>query len=411
MPSTLPSPQSRPTRSPRFGRRRSVPLRALGVGVIGLATLPFVAPAAGAASDFSAGDLVVYRVGDGTTAITGNAAAAPVSLDQFSPTGADQTPSLSLPLPVTAAADATSEGLLTLSTDGTTLVAGGYDAPVGTASVATSSVPRLAVEVDAAGDVDTSTVAGQYPTTNLRSVATVDGSRLWLSGAAGGVTTELKGGTTGTQLSTTSNMRAVEIYGSQVYASTATGQTGIYAIGSGLPTSGETQTQLPGLDSGSGSSATSPYAFVLFHEGSEPGSAPDTAYVADTNAGIEKWVLEGSTWEVEGLEPLSGITGLTGTYVDGVATLYATAPGSLVSLTDPYGQDALPPATPLVTLATAPSDEAFRGVAFAPTAGPTTPPPALPEVPDAALLPLAAATLIGGGWFARRRRVSHSTRG
>jgi hypothetical protein len=403
----LPTP---PARAGRIRSHRSIAGRALGLGVIGLVALPFVAPAAGAATTgFTAGDLVVYRVGDGsTTTISGNAAAAPVTLDEFAPTGTGQSPAFSLHFPtatgdaVTAAADATSEGLLTLSTDGSTLVAGGYNLAPGTAGAAASAGARVVVEVDGAGDIDTSTHAGQYSTTNLRGAATVNGSTVWLTGAAAGLTAEAKGASSGPELSTTGNMRAVEIFDGQLYGSTASGTAGIYAIGSGLPTSGASQTVLPGLDAGG-----SPYQFVLFHENGA-GTAPDTAYVADTNVGIVKYVLSGGTWNLEGTVDFPGVSGLTGTFSGGVATLYATAPGSLVSLTDSTGDGAMAAGASLTTLATADANEAFRGVAFAPT-GTATPPASLPEVPDAALVPLAAAGILGAGWFARRRRQQPQT--
>jgi hypothetical protein len=96
------------------------------------------------------------------------------------------------------------------------------------------------------------------------------------------------------------------------------------------------------------------------------GAAPDTAYVADTNVGIVKYVLSGGTWNLEGTVDVPGVSGLTGSFSGGVATLYSTAPGSLVSLTDSTGDGAMAAGASLTTLATADANEAFRGVAFRP---------------------------------------------
>ena len=81
-----------------------------------------------------------------------------------------------------------------------------------------------------------------------------------------------------------------------------------------------------------------------------------------------------------------------------MATLYATSPASLVSITDPTGQGSLT-ATPRL-LATAATNEAFRGVAFAPSAPSST----LPESPLAVGLPPTALVLAGTATVVLRRR-------
>ncbi len=117
-------------------------LRRLLVGAVvgslvisGLGVLPD-AQAAG----FTAGNIVVARLGDGGGALSG--AAAPVFLDEYTPAGAlVQT----IPLPtgvaganrrLTMSGSAASEGALALSADGRYLTLAGYDADPGTAGVA-----------------------------------------------------------------------------------------------------------------------------------------------------------------------------------------------------------------------------------------------------------------------------------
>jgi hypothetical protein len=400
--------------------RRGLARRGAGLAVVGLAALPVLPVMVGtahAAGGFTTGDVVVYRVGNGSAALS--SAATPVFLDEY-PTTPAAAPTLSLALPtttspqdaVTASGTATSEGEISLSTDGSTLLATGYDAAAGTAGVAgtaSSADPRVIAEVDGAGDIDTSTaLSSLYSGNNIRSAAATSGASLFAAGPTNGVVATTKGSSTGTQLTPSSgdvNFRQAAIFGGQLYASSASGSTttGIDAIGTGLPSGSTTVTNLPGLDS-----AGSPYGFVLFDE--TGGTGPDTAYVADSTAGkILKYVLSGSTWVADGSASstaTTGVIGLTGTYANGVATLYATSPTNLVSVSDPTGQGTLT-ATP-TTLATAGTNEAFRGVAFAPTTPATTPPPSTPESPLTVALPAAAGVLLVGGGALRRRRNRRS---
>src|SRR2546429_280991 len=75
-----------------------------------------------AASPFTAGNLVVYRVGDGLSAL--GSAATPVFLDEYTPAGvfvqtiAVPTTTSGSNRALTASGTATSEGLLTRSIDG-----------------------------------------------------------------------------------------------------------------------------------------------------------------------------------------------------------------------------------------------------------------------------------------------------
>jgi hypothetical protein len=194
--------------------------------VVALGTGP-----AAAASGFSAGDVVVYRVGDGSTTLSGSG--APIFMDEYSPTG---TLLESVPLPTTAngadnaivaSGSATSEGGLTLSADGRYLVATGYDAAVGTSGLSSSaaaSVPRTIARVDAAGDVDTTTALTDFADgNNPRSAVSQDGSEFWVGGAAGAVRYATLGATTSTSLvaSTYKNVRQLEIADGQLYASAA----------------------------------------------------------------------------------------------------------------------------------------------------------------------------------------------
>ena len=179
---------------------------------------------------FTPGDLVIYRVGDGSSALSG--ASQEVFLDEDTPTGT-LVQSVAMPtavsganLRLTASGTATSEGLLTRSADGRFLVAPGYDADTGTANIAGTSsatVSRVIGTVDANAAIDTTTGLNTFNAGNIRSVTSTDGSNLWATGANTGVVYATLGstGTSFTVVSTTiTNLRQIDIFAGQLYVLT-----------------------------------------------------------------------------------------------------------------------------------------------------------------------------------------------
>ncbi|HEV2640802.1 MAG TPA: Ig-like domain-containing protein [Actinocrinis sp.] len=357
------------------------------------------APAA-AAGGFSAGDVVVYRVGDGSGALSG--AGAPVFLDEYSPGGALLA---SVPLPTTdatgrhalvASGSAGSEGGLTLSADGRYLVATGYDAALGASGLSSSAaatVPRTVARVDGTGAVDTSTALTDFADgNNPRSAVSADGSEFWVGGAAGGVRYATLGASTSTSLtsSTYKNVRQLEIVDGQLYASADPTKASltVATVGTGLPTSGtQAVANLPFA-----SSPVEPYAYSLLTLGA--GSTPDTLYLADNSAGaVVKYGLSGGKWVQQGSVLVSGVTGVTANDANGVVTVYATSSGSagtsgtLSKITDAGGIGGQLSGGAAV-IAQAPANQAFRGVAFAPgtvigSGGGTAPSTTLPTISTA----------------------------
>jgi hypothetical protein len=352
-----------------------------------IAIATFAAFSTAAHADFTAGDLVVYRVGDGSAALSG--AATQVFLNEFN-TGGTLVQSLTVN-GLTASGTATSEGLLTLSTNGSFLEATGYSAAVGTAAIASTTAavaPRTVTSVDSTGTMVSTSLSTVYSGNNIRSAITTDGTNFYTGGPASGILFGTTGSATTTALST-ANTRQVDIFNNQLYYSTGSGTTGIYSLGTGLPTGGAQTATLV-------AASASPYAFVFANLGGSPGF--DTLYVADdtaTTGGIKKYSLVGTAWTLNNTILGSGIRGLTGTGSGASFQLYATSGTSLFSLTDTAGYNASLNGT-LTTLATAPTNEVFRGVAFAPTAAVA----AIPEPETYAML-LAGLGLIG---FAARRR-------
>jgi len=383
------------------GRIRSL-LLALAACLTALGCLA----AAQASATLTPGDVVIYRVGNGGSL---GSSAVPVFFDEYDGTG-KLVESIALPTTtsapnhrLTASGSGSSEGLLTLSANGEYLIATGYDAAVGTSKVAETANPgtaRTLARVSAGGEVNTTTAltdAGNE--NNARGATSNDGKEFWWSGAGkkttGGVHYATLGATTSTLMSTSEeNARAVAIFGGQLYASADPTKEGnsISTVGAGLPTAATTTTNLPFA-----TAPSEPYAFSMVTLGL--GSAPDTMYVADNGAGaIVKYGLVSGKWVKQGSVAVSAVTGVTADDTNGTVTIYATTSGAsgeggiLYKITDASGVGGTL-AGSATQIATAPSGEAFRGVAFTPGttfgSGGTPPPPAPTITPAESALPAA----------------------
>lgn len=355
------------------------------LAVTGLTTGLVAATASpAAAAGFAEGNIVVYRVGDGSGSLSGNA--APAFLVEYTPAGT-LVQTIALPTAdsganqqLTNSGSASSEGFLTRSTDGRYLTFGGYDAAVGTASVATSAsltTNRVVGRADANGVVDTSTaLSNVHNTGNIRSVVSDDGTRYWTGGSQGGVYYATNGATSGTLVSNTiTNNRVVGIADGQLYV---TASTSLNRVGTGLPTtSGQTTTPVS-----LSQALTAAYGYTFLDRSADVAGV-DTLYVAqDGGRGIEKYSLTGGVWTSRGNQATTS-RGLTGTVTGGTATLYATTTtNALVSVVDSAAYDATISATS-TTIVTGVTNTAFRGVAFAPAGGSTTPTaPVITDEPD-----------------------------
>lgn len=395
----------------------SVPVRVAAAALAtGLAVVAVPATAWGAGG-FTSGDLVIYQVGGQDSTSYG------VSLVDYSTAGMASGYAVALPTTpgtpgsgnqaLVESGSATYDGELTLSADGHSLLATGYDAATGVTKITSAAgVPRTVAVVDASGNVDTTTALtdanSEGPSTapnNFRSAASVDGSTLW-TGGDGGVETAAKGATAATQIAATA-MHQVEIYGGQLYGSLATGSAGntIVAIGSGLPgSSPATLTPLPG--EGSWSVSTKPTGFGFTTLGSTSGA--DTLYLADTgNNKVVKFSLVNGSWVQTGSVSVPIAAELVVSSTGGVATIYVTGGSTttakynsvLYKITDSSGYDGTLSGT-AATLASAPAGTAWKGVAFAPTVSVGT---LLPESPLAVGLPVAGLLLLAGYGVSRRR--------
>ena len=338
---------------------------------------------------FGSGNVVVERVGNGTTALS--SAATAVSVIEMNTAGVTQQQldmATSGSTQVTDSGSATSNGYLNMYNG--LLAVSGYNAASGTASVASSNT-KVGTVIGSDGNVSTATrtlfpTSGTMPFNgnNFRSMIATGANTFYASGTGSG--TPSTGGVwyanngSFTQISSTAtgqptNMRNVEIYGGNLYTSSAASTgNGVWQIGTGLATTaGQTNTLL--INAGTGAST---YGFVLFDTNSD--GTNDLAYLADdrttAGGGLQKWVLTGGTWTnswsvlVNGTGATSttagtgfaGIRGLTGTWdaLNG-AQLFATTTETSNNRVIAFSDTGSTP-TSFTNLASAGTNYAFRGV-------------------------------------------------
>ncbi len=299
------------------------------------------------------------------------------TLNQTSPISADGIPSTGAGQ-LTISGSASTEGHLALNADWTKIIFAGYDAPAGTASIATAaninrkiySVSSLAINTQVASDSQRTT----YKTDAIRS-AVASGSNYYASGTsstAGTAGIQLCGATTSTQVcATTTNTRVVNIFNGQLYYTTASAAgmglpLGLYAVGTGIPTSIAAATNVVDAALGGGVTTPSPLGFSVSPDG-------NTVYIADDRStaekGIYKFTRSGSTWSYA--YKLANGAGARSLVVDystiPYATVYATTASGSSTTRDTLIKiiDSNATAT-YVKLATSDSGTSFRGVTFAP---------------------------------------------
>jgi len=378
----------------RCSRRLLIALAASAFSVAAAASEPALTVASGPPADL----LDVVQVGTGAAPLT-NAATATFVVPLLS-SGSTGTP-IALPTatagsqrPFGISGTATSEGALELSADGNYLTLAGYGATPGTTGpgggtingTTSATVPRVVARVDGAGNVDTSTaLSDAFSASNVRGAVSSDGQHFWVTGDGGSTTSGTVknasiayaaslGATTSTGLTTSPKQARVPVIaGGNLYMSTSkTPGPGVFQVGSGLPTTNPQTVTSIGAEA-------DPYGFVLLKL-NPASSGPDTLYAADgTTGGIFKYSWNGSAWVAEGSAAGPPLGSLTGNVSASGAKLYATTSDGLnvVSFTDTSGAGTPISSGSFTTVATAPVNTVYRGIAFAP-AGQVPPPPPTP---------------------------------
>lgn len=379
----LPESTKQPARS--FLRRYAAALRRPLLALLPLcaAALPL------SAASISPGNLVIYRVGDGSAAL--NNTATPVFLDEYNYAG---TLVQSIPLAstgasaLTAVGNATTEGIISRSQDGTSLIFTGYrkdaggtnpsaDGPAATARVI-GTVGLNGVASTAYGMADTAL------TGTIRSATSVNGSSDFYVSTSAAV--RLMTTTTSSTLIDARNSRQVNLSGNTLYASNgSTAITGKIQSYGTLPTA--TTPAIPVVSLGTADAINS---FVLFDLDSSV-AGDDTLYTINAVGNtLLKYSFDGTAWNANGSIPASGTLNVTGVAAGGGVSLFLTSGSGLFAYSDATGYNGALAGTLGTAIATAGTGTAFRGIGIL----------VVPEPSTAALAGLALAFVAG----VRRRR-------
>jgi hypothetical protein len=324
---------------------------------------------------FTPGNLVVLQIGDGSAALT--AAATQVSLLEYTTSGSlVQGPivvnSTGSSPRLTVTGTSGSEGHLVRSSDGNYVTLTGYDVTAGTAAgtFAVASVPRVIGRVNTAGTIDLTTAFNDGGTGAVRSAATTNGTDMWMTNSSVGLRYGPFGtvGASSSVAATPANTRVVKVFNGQLYMSSGSSPFScINSVGTGTPTTGATTTAFPGMPCTNSPTTRSPYSFSISPAGT-------TMYVADdgtaaNNGGIEKWTFDGTNWNntytlLNNGTTTTSVRGLTVDWSGGNPVIYATTTGTsanfLIAVTDTGA------GSTAATIATSPTNTAFRGVDFTP---------------------------------------------
>jgi hypothetical protein len=326
---------------------------------------------------FTAGNLLMLRIGDGTLALS--SAAQPVFLDEYT-SGGTLVQTLAMPMTdfgtnkrFCISGTSTSDGVINLSPDGKYLTLTGYNATnIYQAAITGTTVPtvqRIVALVDFNGTVNTTTRLNAHSGNNIRGGVTVGGAGFWTTGpnATPGNLCYTPFGNDGTgvvSINTAWNCRSVAIANSNLYISR---QTEIGVI-SGLPTTASPAptSLITGL--------ADAFNFVVLD--ADPGiSGPDLIYIADQTNGLLKYSFNGTAWTARGSRAgqISSITAkINGAAVDiFVNYVTASAPNSVYFVQDnaAFNANITGNGTNINTstlVKTSNANTIFRSVAFAP---------------------------------------------
>jgi hypothetical protein len=320
------------------------------------------------AQNFTSGNLVVLRVGDGVTPI--GTTTAPVSLVEFSPTG---TSGVTVAIPsigtnkFTLSGNESTSGQLNLSQDGKYLLMVGYDQIVAQDQASARTGQMVIGRINSGGIVDLSTKFTPPGGSTPRNVASINGADLYVN-----VNTNLAlyttfGGTTVVNTGFDQANRTLNVFNNQLY--TVGNFNSFSSSNPALPTDvGASNTTIFNPNLGViGWTLMDVDATVNWND-----TGYDVLYISAVG-GLRKYSWNGTAWTLVGTiaGDMSSVTAIK--KVDGNVVLYAlTGSGgainnNLVTLTDSTGYAGDISALAPTVIATAGDNYAFRGVAFAPT--------------------------------------------
>ncbi len=359
-------------------------------------------------AQFVTGNLVVLRVGDGTSTLTSGTGAS-VNLLEFTTVRSAQTATSTTSIPstggnsLTLSGGSTTEGILGRSDDGRYLLIGGYRQNAGSSI---NNVERVIGRVDMNRNVDTTTsvtaATSFNGTSSIRSVASTDGTSYYLGGEGGNsargivyVSSHGVSGQSGTAIFN-GNHRQVQVIGGQLHMSTGagSGSAANYVSGLGrsnvaLPTTTQTNADVTALFS---QASGSTHQFVTLDL--DAGVAGiDTIYAADlTSNQIDKYSFDGTTWTARGSLSVTGVNGIAARSNSGQVELFYTTASQFRSIIDTASFNSSISGLDDILISSAGTNFAYRSLNFTP-------------VPEPASLIAVAAAGLGAVTWRRRRKA------
>jgi len=324
---------------------------------------------AGRAASIAPGNLVIYRVGDGSSGL--GTFATPVFLDEYT-LGGTNVQSIALgtngSTAFTAVGNAVTEGIISRSQDGAFLIFTGYRKTVFGTSPASdnpSTVNRVIGTLNAAGVVNTTTAITNGTAFTIRSATSVNGtSAFWVSGSTSVSYDSAPFVQSSNVVIDARNSRQVNMSGNTLYAgngsTTITNKLQSYGT---LPTNTTVPTAVVTL-----ALSDAINSFVMLDLNPSV-AGDDTIYAMSTVENLlRKYSFDGTNWTSRGSISAGGAQNITGYVANNVAVLYVTSGSSLFSFSDASGPTGALSGSLGSAIATAGALTAFRGIGMFPPA-------------------------------------------
>jgi len=335
-------------------------------------------------AQFTTGNIVIVRLGDGVTNYNGGSAVR-CFLDEYTVNG---TFVQSVAMPVTTSGVNRRfflnfgfyGGGLSLSSDNKYLLIAGYDAAEFTqplAFVTSAIAPRIVARIDKNENINTTTVTGAYSGEAVESAFSTNGTDIWVSGSNFNAN-----GTGGVRYITLGASSSVEInagvkdgvfsglssVNNQLYTCGQGSNIAVGTVGTGLPVTGPAAiTTVNGIPT----TFTSAVGY-FFADLNASVAGDDVLYICYSNGTwgntITKYSLVSGAWVRNNSVVIDNPRNFMAAANGSTITMFTTDGVKLYSLIDATGYN-VNMNTTLAILATAPGNSAFRGIAFAPSVG------------------------------------------